>query len=344
MIPFWTAVAPAMRAVAAGAARRAARRARRWPSPLGPTRRTAPAGGGLRAMATHQVGVREWRLGGRPAPSFSPAELREDLSGGRRVTVSEVADEHRVSQAAVLDVAAELERTGDARIIEWQTQQVVTRSDDDFAAAALAAHTRAALSARREAAQLAADELLPEVQRLRQLDEAAEAAGERGAQRAARCAMVGMVVLWVVLFWMALGETLCGPQIATSARFAFDWTLVEPITFFMGYSVLWFGMAWYFASGREFSYDRARAVIKHRAASAHARKIDFDPQALRCAEQQLAGSPRQASGRHRSAAAQPFPLALADSRPRPPPQVSGVAVLSTGTDTTTARTRLSLSL
>ena len=37
--------------------------------------------------------------------------------------------------------------------------------------------------------------------------------------------------------------------------FRFDWNLVEPITWLLGYSVTWLALAMYFKTGKEFTFD-----------------------------------------------------------------------------------------
>jgi hypothetical protein len=42
--------------------------------------------------------------------------------------------------------------------------------------------------------------------------------------------------------------------------FRFDWNLVEPITYLLGYSVTWLGLASYFTFGKEFTFDNMRSI------------------------------------------------------------------------------------
>ena len=46
--------------------------------------------------------------------------------------------------------------------------------------------------------------------------------------------------------------------------FVFDWNLVEPVTYFLGYSCTWFGIMFYAATGVEWSYDSTRAYLQQR--------------------------------------------------------------------------------
>ena len=46
--------------------------------------------------------------------------------------------------------------------------------------------------------------------------------------------------------------------------FRFDWNLVEPITYLLGYSTMWLGIACFFSSGKEWTYDSMRASLVER--------------------------------------------------------------------------------
>jgi hypothetical protein len=41
----------------------------------------------------------------------------------------------------------------------------------------------------------------------------------------------------------------------------FDWNLVEPITYLLGYSVTWLSVAVFFTTGEEFTFDNIRQMI-----------------------------------------------------------------------------------
>lgn len=58
--------------------------------------------------------------------------------------------------------------------------------------------------------------------------------------------------------------------------FRFDWNLVEPITYLLGYSAVWLGVACFFLTGREFSYDRMRLMLIERKLNQVLRKSGFD--------------------------------------------------------------------
>lgn len=41
----------------------------------------------------------------------------------------------------------------------------------------------------------------------------------------------------------------------------FDWNLVEPMTYFLGYTPVWMGVVMYYATGQEFTYDTCRSLL-----------------------------------------------------------------------------------
>lgn len=47
----------------------------------------------------------------------------------------------------------------------------------------------------------------------------------------------------------------------------FDWNLVEPMTYFLGYTPVWLGVVYYFKTGNEFTYDNLRDSLFQRVAS-----------------------------------------------------------------------------
>ena len=44
--------------------------------------------------------------------------------------------------------------------------------------------------------------------------------------------------------------------------FRFDWNLVEPITYLLGYSVVWLSLAFYFGFAKDFSYNNLRSMLE----------------------------------------------------------------------------------
>ena len=56
----------------------------------------------------------------------------------------------------------------------------------------------------------------------------------------------------------------------------FDWNLVEPITYLLGYSVTWLCTIVYFAFGKEFTYDALREHLTNNRREALYAANDFD--------------------------------------------------------------------
>jgi hypothetical protein len=61
----------------------------------------------------------------------------------------------------------------------------------------------------------------------------------------------------------------------------FDWNLVEPITYLLGYSCVWLASAVYFRTRRDFTYDNLRAILveKEQRRLYAAANIDVDAMA-----------------------------------------------------------------
>jgi hypothetical protein len=68
--------------------------------------------------------------------------------------------------------------------------------------------------------------------------------------------------------------------------FVFDWNLVEPVTYFLGYTCTWFGIMFYARTGIEWSYDSTRDFIrtKRRDKMLKAERIDLDLHKARIVE------------------------------------------------------------
>jgi hypothetical protein len=66
--------------------------------------------------------------------------------------------------------------------------------------------------------------------------------------------------------------------------YQFDWNLVEPITYLLGYSVTWLCTLVYFAFGKEFTYDALRDHLTARRRDALYAANDFDVARFRTLE------------------------------------------------------------
>jgi hypothetical protein len=58
--------------------------------------------------------------------------------------------------------------------------------------------------------------------------------------------------------------------------FTFDWNLVEPVTYFLGYTVVWAGLVFYCQTGRSFTYDDIVSVLEERRRTKLCAKMKFD--------------------------------------------------------------------
>ncbi|KEG09564.1 hypothetical protein DQ04_05021030 [Trypanosoma grayi] len=69
---------------------------------------------------------------------------------------------------------------------------------------------------------------------------------------------------WYPDYYAAALFVLLSAQAATLfywVYFLFDWNLVEPVTYLLGYGGVWVGIACYGATRREFTYDACREMI-----------------------------------------------------------------------------------
>lgn len=68
----------------------------------------------------------------------------------------------------------------------------------------------------------------------------------------------------------------------------FDWNLVEPITYLLGYATTWLCTYVYFMSGKEFTFDNMRATIVERRAKLLLKRQNFDEMQLAKIQQERA--------------------------------------------------------
>lgn len=68
--------------------------------------------------------------------------------------------------------------------------------------------------------------------------------------------------------------------------FVFDWNLVEPVTYFLGYTPIWLGILFYCSYGKAFTYDACRDVLRERSRRRLYARASFDAAAFQalCAE------------------------------------------------------------
>lgn len=61
----------------------------------------------------------------------------------------------------------------------------------------------------------------------------------------------------------------------------FDWNLVEPITYLLGYGLVWLSVLLYFCTGRDFTYSQVREIVAGRARDRLCEQNGFDLEAYR---------------------------------------------------------------
>lgn len=68
----------------------------------------------------------------------------------------------------------------------------------------------------------------------------------------------------------------------------FDWNLVEPITYLVGYSATWIAIAWYGTMQHEFGYASLRSFLQTRKRDKLYKAKQFDPQAYEALRAEVA--------------------------------------------------------
>ncbi|CUG89244.1 Hypothetical protein, putative [Bodo saltans] len=60
----------------------------------------------------------------------------------------------------------------------------------------------------------------------------------------------------------------------------FDWNLVEPVTYFLGYTVIWWSLVFYKRTGRDFSYEGIIEELKERKQAKLQKSLKLDANKL----------------------------------------------------------------
>lgn len=101
-----------------------------------------------------------------------------------------------------------------------------------------------------ETAQGAIASMKKELEPLEALEGDIERRCSAHASRVLSCIGAAMAVQFAVLFnWVF---------------FVFDWNLVEPVTYFLGYTVIWWSLMFYNRTGKDFSYEGILDELKSR--------------------------------------------------------------------------------
>ncbi|KAJ9446115.1 hypothetical protein DIPPA_27866 [Diplonema papillatum] len=181
------------------------------------------------------------------------------LGSGNKIEVSEVALQLNLPAPELERAMAALESSNKLYRYRRRGQwDVLIKSPEVIVEKILQEHSPAALV--QQLGQLQKD-LRAHKQTLANLDAIKSKIDEvarRHPDHFAGAGVVGMVGLWGLLFWMVFGEAVFGGE-----TFVFDWNLVEPITYFLGYSIVWFGVVFYYFTGMGITCA-ARPLIHHR--------------------------------------------------------------------------------
>eukprot|EP00760_Papus_ankaliazontas_P027623 PhM_4_TR3407/c1_g1_i1/m.83332/K20858/MCU; calcium uniporter protein, mitochondrial len=101
-----------------------------------------------------------------------------------------------------------------------------------------------------------------ELAKLKVTKAAIDAQAEKSPDRVALLTFLFLAAQWAVLFnWVFI---------------TFDWNLVEPITYFIGYTVVWLSIVHYYATGQEYTYDNVRQALADRKRRSLMKKANFD--------------------------------------------------------------------
>lgn len=118
------------------------------------------------------------------------------------------------------------------------------------------------IAAEREALQKRREECERELAALERCHEAIELQCKTYANRAMMITFAALAAQFGVLFnWVF---------------FVFDWNLVEPCTYFFGYTVIWWSLVFYKRTGKDFSYDSIIELLEERKRSKLVKKTSFD--------------------------------------------------------------------
>jgi hypothetical protein len=113
-----------------------------------------------------------------------------------------------------------------------------------------------------------------ELEKLEELKARCDAAAQRFPDRRMRQLFVFLLVQAAVLFdWTYIH---------------FDWNLVEPITYLLGYSATWIAILWYGLLQREFSYDGLRHMLRDQQQRKLYTQHKFDVAHYECLKREVA--------------------------------------------------------
>ena len=142
--------------------------------------------------------------------------------------------------------------------------------------------TRAGLAEHKAALRTQLDAKRTQLAAMRAAVEAADRQGAAYAQRVAwvtfglLCAQFGVLFNWVF--------------------FEFDWNLVEPVTYFLGYTCVWLGIVFYARTGCEWTYDATRELLAGKRAARVLAKANVSREAYEALAAEVAALEAEAAG------------------------------------------------
>eukprot|EP00760_Papus_ankaliazontas_P027624 PhM_4_TR3407/c1_g1_i2/m.83330/K20858/MCU; calcium uniporter protein, mitochondrial len=143
---------------------------------------------------------------------------------------------------------------GQIDVIIHDAANVTQKLNAAMSVSALSGHKKTLVS------QLA--EKRVELAKLKVTKAAIDAQAEKSPDRVALLTFLFLAAQWAVLFnWVFI---------------TFDWNLVEPITYFIGYTVVWLSIVHYYATGQEYTYDNVRQALADRKRRSLMKKANFD--------------------------------------------------------------------
>lgn len=113
--------------------------------------------------------------------------------------------------------------------------------------------SRESIARERESLLAVLAQLKKELEPLEAMEADIERRATAHAARVVTCIGGALAVQFAVLFnWVFV---------------VFDWNLVEPVTYFLGYTVIWWSLVFYNKTGRDFSYEGIIEELKERKRS-----------------------------------------------------------------------------
>eukprot|EP00754_Rhynchopus_humris_P044886 Rhum_TRINITY_DN4454_c0_g1::Rhum_TRINITY_DN4454_c0_g1_i1::g.14443::m.14443/K20858/MCU; calcium uniporter protein, mitochondrial len=210
--------------------------------------------------------------GTAPAEGEVVAELQKLLDSKQCVPVEEAAAQLNFGDADLKAAIEQLEASGEVfRYARRGRFDVLVASPEKVILQALAKQSPEALANElNELHSLLAAKRV-ELADLEKVKEACDEVARKHPDKFATLGMMGMTGLWCLLFWMVFAESMFGCE-----TFAFDWNLVEPITYFLGYSLVWFGVVFYYFTGQEYTYDTVRDLLEQNKRAKLYANANFD--------------------------------------------------------------------